>query len=323
MAKSENQKLKILYLLDILYSNTDLEKGITMSEILQKLERLGIRCERKSVYNDIFLLREDYGVDIELRKNGKTSEYYVGSREFELSELRLLVDAVSASKFITLKKSSQLIKKLESLTSENQARSLRSQVHVSGRIKTMNETIYISVDAINEAINKGRKISFKYFEWTPKGDKKLRRDGALYTVSPCMLCWEDENYYLVAAQDDVIKHYRVDKMQDISVLGEKRTVPEAFDPESYTSAVFGMYGGREETVTLHCHNSICGAVIDRFGKDIMMLPDADGFSITQKIRISPQFFAWLCGFGKNIRITHPESVISEFKKHIGEIAENY
>lgn len=323
MSKSENQKLKILYLLDILKRYSDLENGITMQQIIQKLEAYGIACERKSIYNDIYLLRDVYGVDIELRKNGKTTEYYVGSREFELSELKLLVDAVSASKFITHKKSSQLIRKLESLASESEAKKLSSSVYVSGRIKTMNETIYINVDAINEAISEGKKISFRYFEWTPKGEKKLRRNGERYKVSPCALCWEDENYYLVGVEEGVTKHYRVDKMQGIEILDEKRDACALFDAADYTNSVFGMFGGREETVTLHCGNSICGAVIDRFGKDIMMIPDGDGFNITRKIKISPQFFAWVCGFGKDIRITHPKTVVDEFKNHIKSISENY
>ena len=323
MAKSENQKLKILYLLDILRHNTDLDHGITMQEILAKLDSAGVSAERKSVYNDIFLLKELYGEDIEIRKAGKGSEYYVGSRDFELSELRLLVDAVAASKFVTHKKSAELIKKLEALTSKYLAKELHSQVYVTGRIKTMNETIYINVDAISDAIAKGKKISFRYFEWRPDGKKNLRRGGERYFSSPAALCWEDENYYLVAFEDGRIKHYRVDKMQEICTLDEKREIPDDFDPAVYTKSVFGMYGGREENVTLFCKNSICNAVIDRFGKDVMMVPSEDGFNITRKIKISPQFFAWLSGFGTDIRLVFPESVKKEYGDYIKKIAEMY
>ncbi len=323
MAKSENQKLKILYLLDILKTYTDAEKGITMQQIISRLSDFGITCERKSIYNDIFLLREIYGADIECFKNGKVTEYCLVSRDFELPELKLLVDAVSASKFITHRKSDQLIKKIENLTSKRLAKNLHSQVFVTNRIKTMNETIYYNVDAVNEAIADGKKIAFKYFEWVPSGEKRLRRDGENYIVSPCALCWDDENYYLVALENGVIKHYRVDKMQGIVCLDEKREVAENFDAAVYSKSLFGMYGGRREKVTLKCDNSIVGAVFDRFGKDIMTIPDKNSFSTTVDVVISPQFFAWVSGFGKSIHITSPESVVSEFKNHIREICTLY
>lgn len=326
MPKSENQKLKILYVLDILTRLTDAEHGISMSGIIAELESLGIAAERKSVYNDIFLLREHYGADIEMRKTSGTPEYFLMSRTFELPELKLLVDAVEASRFITRKKSTQLIKKLKSLAGERASSLLHGQVLVTDRIKTMNESIYYNVDTVNEAINRDRMLSFRYFEWMPSGEKRLRRNGEFYTVSPCALCWDNENYYLIAVENDTLKHYRVDKMVSISLVDKKRVRSKAFeefDAAAYTHSVFGMYGGEEQTVTLRCSNLIAGAVIDRFGTGVMLMPDNDSFNVTLDVRISPQFFAWLAGFGDNIQVMYPQSVREQYKNYISDILDLY
>ena len=328
MPKSCNQKLRIMYVLDILRRHTDNEHGITMHGITKELCSYGITAERKTIYDDIALLRDVYGADIETIRAGGESEYRLLSREFELPELKLLVDAVQSSKFITRKKSDELIRKLESLTSRYEAQALQGQVYVHNRIKTMNETIYYNVDAVNEGIVRNRRISFHYFEWTPERRKKLRRNGALYTVSPLALGWDNENYYLVAfdGNERRIKHYRVDKMLDISCTDELRESAQelyGFDAAVYSRKVFGMFGGREEKVTLLCDNSVAGAVIDRFGQDIMTIPDGDSFTFTAAVQVSPQFFAWLCGLGNKIKIESPESVRQEFKEYIYTISENY
>lgn len=328
MARSSGQKLKILYILDIFKKYTDDTHGITVRKIIEELEALGINAERKSVYEDIAALCEIYGADIVMTKSGAGAEYALLSRDFELPELKLLVDAVSSSKFITRKKSDALIHKLENLTSKFGASELQSQVFVSNRIKTMNETIFYNVDAVNSAITSNRAITFTYFEWTPKKDKKLRRDGKRYDVSPWFLSWDSENYYMIAFDntEQKIKHYRVDKMLDIKItdmprLGEESF--EKFDVAVYSGKVFGMYGGKEETVTLRFNNELAGAVIDRFGSDIMMVPDTDTFTVTVKVQISPQFFAWLCGFKNNAKIISPKAVTEEFKKYIEDISKLY
>lgn len=326
MPKSENQKLKILYIFDILKHRTDDRNGITMSEIISELSRLGITAERKSVYNDIYLLTEYYGADIELRKTGGSARYYLMSRDFEIPELKLLCDAVGASRFITAKKSAQLIKKLKQLGGDHASSLLHSQVVLTDRIKTMNESIYYNVDAINEAINRDKMLSFKYFEWMPDGKKRLRRNGEFYSVSPCALCWDDENYYLIAVEENTLKHYRVDKMVSITCLDEKRersAAFEAFDPSEYTRSVFGMYGGKRQSVTLRFENSLAGAVIDRFGSGVMLISDGNHFNTTLDVRVSPQFFAWLAGFGNQVEITHPKSVRDQYKNYISQILTLY
>lgn len=322
------KRLKILYILDILKKYTDENNGIPLSKILSELEKHGITAERKSVYEDIYALRDVYGADIEINAAGGCSDYRLLSRDFELAELKLLVDAVQSSRFITRKKSDELISKLENLTAVHGARELHGQVYVTNRIKTMNETIYYNVDAVNAAIIANKKITFKYFEWTPDKKKKLRRDGKLYTVSPHALSWDNENYYLIAYNSETsdIRHYRVDKMLDITTLNEARDGSDSFDKFDaaiYSNKIFGMYSGKEQKVTVRFDNFLAGAVIDRFGNDVMMIPDGDTFTVTVNVQISPQFFAWLCGFGKNAKLVYPESAAKEFKEFIKQISDLY
>ena len=317
MAKSINQKLKVLYLQKILLENTDEDHIITMDQILSELSANGIEAERKSIYSDIEALNI-FGMDIQCVK-GKNGGYFVASREFELPELKLLVDTVQSAKFITEKKSNHLIKKLESLTSKYEAHELQSTVYVANRVKTMNESIYYLVDYIADAINKNCKITFQYLEWTLDKKKVPKKNGALYKASPIMLSWDDENYYLVAYDDNEhkIKHYRVDKMQNITVTNEKREgVDQKVDAAIYSKKVFGMFGGKEETVTLECDNSMIGIIMDRFGQDVTILKRDGFFEARVNVMVSPHFLAWIVGFGGMIRIKSPQSVYDEFEKLI-------
>lgn len=323
MPRTRHQKLKTLYILDYLTSNTDDTVGVTVPEIINHLSSLGIDAERKSVYEDIALLTDIYGADIMPCRNGKRHEYRMMSRSFETAELRLLVDAVQSSRFITRKKSDELIKKLKTLSGPAVASTLTGQVVVTGRIKSMVETIYYNVDYINTAIAADRMITFNYFEWTPSKQKQMRRDGARYTVSPLSLCWADENYYLIADEDGVVKHFRVDKMHRILVTDTPREGADSFDPSAYSGKVFGMFAGREERVTFSCANHLAGAVIDRFGKEITLIPDGDRFRFTAAVRISPQFFGWVCGFGAEMRIESPDSVLREFLATVSGITREY
>lgn len=324
MAKSSFQKLKPLYILDFLQKNTDENVGVTVNEIIEHLASLDIDAERKSIYDDIIQLTDIYGADIVAVRNGSRFEYRLMSREFESAEVRLLVDAVESSKFITQKKSSALISKLKSLVGPTESAALSGQVFVLGRIKSMEETIYYNVDAINRAIGEGFKIRFGYFEWTVKKQKRLRHDGKKYTVSPEALCWDNQNYYLIAGDGGVIKHFRVDKMKDIEITDEKREKNPDFDESRYANSVFGMYGGNERSVTLVCKNSLAGAIIDRFGKDVMLIPvDGDSFSVTVTAQISPQFYGWLCGFGDELKITSPDDVADGYKNMLKEILGAY
>ena len=269
MAKGVNQKQKILYLRQILLERTDEKHPISMAEILEALEAYGIQAERKSIYADIETLK-NFGMDI-IHRREQPSGYCVVSREFELPELKLLVDAVHGSKFIIRKKSEALIRKIEGLVSIYEAKKLARNVHVANRIKTMNESIYYTVDDIHSAINGDRQISFQHFKWNEKGEKQLKRDGKVYKVSPWALTWDDENYYLVAfdAEEGIIKHYRVDKMLKMEVLDERREGAEHFknfDMALYSKKTFGMYSGKDEHVTLRGRNQMADPIIDRFGQ---------------------------------------------------------
>ena len=323
-----NQKIKILYLMKILLENTDDLHGLTLDEITEKLSAYGIDAERKTLYDDFEVLRT-FGMDIDKQKEGKIVRYYVLSRSFELPELKLLVDAVQASKFITHKKSLELIQKLEKFSSTYQAQRLNRQVYVSNRIKAMNESIYYAVDEIHEAISANKKISFQYFHWNEKKERILSHNGKNYSVSPFALTWDDENYYMIAydSEADKIKHFRVDKMQKLNVLSEARDGLEAFkdfDMALYSKKTFGMYGGEEQSVTIRCKNELAGVIIDRFGKDTVFTNLTDqSFEFHVKVAVSPTFLSWLMTFGSDMKIMSPESVKKAYIELAKEGLEQY
>ncbi len=326
MPKGENQKLKLLYLLKIFNEKTDEEHPITMSGIIEQLEKNGVTAERKSIYDDIRVL-QSFGADIVTVK-GKTTGYYIGSRTFELPELKLLVDTVQSSKFITVKKSFELIKKLESFASEHEASQLQRQVFVQNRIKAMNESIYYNVDFIHSAISENKKISFKYFEWDFKGERKFKRDGTRYKVSPWALTWDDENYYMIAYDSDagIIKHFRVDKIVSAETVNENREGKELFDKFDmalYSKKIFGMFGGEEVTVMLKCDKSLIGIIIDRFGKDVMTVEYDDYFTVTVKVCQSPLFISWVMGFGNKMEVLMPDTLREKIKETAQSIAALY
>lgn len=327
MGKSSNQKLKLLYLLKMLNEKTDEDNTMTINDMIAELDRYGIAAERKSIYDDLEALRH-YGLDIASRKS-KTTDYYVASRLFELPELKLLVDAVQCSKFVTHKKSNELIKKIESLSSYRQAQSLQRQVYVSNRVKTINESIYYNVDRLHAAIAENKKVSFKYFDYDIKKEKAFRKNGDKYSVSPYALSWDDENYYLItfSTKYNDFTHYRVDRMTDIDLIDEERdSLPdrEHFDIAEYTKKVFNMFGGEEVLVQLQFDNSLVNAVIDRFGKDVVIgKMDECSFYIWIKVAISSTFFAWISQFGNKIKVLSPESVIEKYRSHMRDILAQY
>ena len=328
MAKSQNQKLKLLYLWEYLTQQTSEEHPVSIKQIIAYLESQDIAAERKAIYDDLELLRY-WGLDIIQVGESRSTAYYVGSRDFELPELKLMVDSVQSSKFITEKKTIALIKKIEQLTNAFDAQLLSRQVFVANRIKTMNESIFYNVDAIHSAIAANKKLQFHYFEYTVTKERRLRHDGAFYQISPFALTWDDENYYMVGYDSEMarIRHFRVDKMIDISSLDEERDGQDAYakmDLALYARKTFGMFVGEDKKVTLRFENSLVGPVIDRFGKEIMIIPDGDEhFKFTADVAVSPQFFAWICGFGTQAEIIGPAEVVSEFAKHIRSIADQY
>jgi len=313
MAKSANQKQKLLYLLQILNGQTDEEHPLSVPQLCEKLAAYGIEAERKSIYDDLEQLRQ-FGVEIELIR-GKNGGYYVPERTFQLAELKLLVDSVQSSKFITHKKSMELIKKLEGLTSIHQAQKLRRQVFVAGRIKSMNESVYYNIDYIHEAINAEKQIGFRYYEYTVQKERRYRHDGQEYHISPFALVWDDENYYMVGydAAAGRLKHYRVDKMTGIRLLDAAREGDESFrrlDTAAYSRKMFSMFAGEEETVHLRFSENLIGVVLDRFGKDITVFPREKGsFEVYVKVALSPQFYGWLFAFGDDVKILSPQSAI--------------
>ncbi len=326
MPRSEKQKQKIYRLLEIMMRETDEEHGLSINEIIERLSKLDIRAERKSIYDD-FLTLEELGYSVG-RISARPPRYYLEDRIFELAELKMLVDAVQSSKFITAAKSRELIAKLEGFAGIHHSRELSRQVYVEDRVKTANSSTIYNIDAIHNAINENRKLSFKYFSYDGEKRKIYRNSGAPYTVSPCGLVWNDENYYLVALDEEaeLVKNFRVDKMQSVLVLEKTRKDDPRvikFNPADYSKRIFGMYGGREELVTLECRESLAGVMLDRFGSAINFQKTDFGFKLTVRLMISPNFFAWVLGFGEDIRILSPVSVRREIAEKIAEISKNY
>ena len=325
MPKSDNQKLKIFYILDYLEAYSNEKNPVRASDLIAMLDRQhNIRCDRKTVYSDIAALQE-YGVDI-VSLPGKNGGYYIASRNFELPELKLLIDAVQSSRYLTEKKSRELIEKLCSQCNEQDAKLMRRTVLVSGRVKSMNETIYYNVDAIQDAIAQNKQISFRYFDWDFGGKRKYRDKE--YLASPYGLCQDNENCYLLAFSDrHGITSYRVDRMTDIQLTEDNRTpCPELTGKalHDHANRLFQMYSGDALDVKMRFHRSLLNVVIDRFGKDTMLIPDGeDHFNFTVKVAISPMFLSWIIGFGAKAKILHPQSVADACKELCREAMSQY
>lgn len=327
MGKSKLQKLKILYIMQMLMENTDEEHAMSTADIIAGLKAQGISAERKSVYDDIEMLRV-FGLDI-LSRRSEPKGYYMASRDFELPELKLLVDAVQSSKFITEKKSRELIKKIEGLAGRFEAKELQSQVVVSNRIKTMNESIYYNVDKIHSAISSDSKIRCKYCEWTINKRLEPKKNGECYTVSPWVLTWDDENYYLIAYDDESkqIRHYRVDKMLGIEITDERREGKEQFekfDIALFSKSTFGMFAGNESELEICFDNKFIGVVMDRFGKEVIIHEKNDNsFTALVNVNVSSQFYGWLTGLGKGVKILSPTEEAQKYAEYINNVASQY
>ena len=328
MAKNSNQKLKLLYLAKLFYEETDEENALDLKTIQTRLQAHDIPADRKTLYQDFEALRS-FGLDILSETRGRNTVYYLGSRTFELPELKLLVDSVQSARFITQRKSQQLIKKLETLTSTGQARALQRQVLISGRIKTMNESIYYTVDSLHTSIQAGRQIEFQYFSWNTKKEPEPRHGGKPYRVSPWALLWNDEYYYLVAydSEDGIIKHFRVDKLLKIRMIDLPREGRDAFEQAQltrYSARLFRMFGGEVQSVTLECRNEMANILVDRFGHDIRMIQkDPDHFTARVDVAVSLQFLSWVMALGEGVRITAPEAVVDQMKTEIRRLQAQY
>lgn len=328
MAAGRNQKLKMLYLIKILSEETDDKHGLTIQQLIAALNRCEVSADRKTLYRDLSEL-ERFGFDILKEQAGRNVYYHLGSRYFELPELKLLVDSVQSAKFITEKKSLELIRKLEGMASRYEARHLQRQIYLPGRVKALNETIYYTVDRIYEAIGRGVQIRFHYYRWNVRKEMELRHNGGWYRVSPWCLAWDDEYYYLIAydAESGIMKHYRVDKMLDIAVSDEPREGEEeykSFDAASYAKRVFAMFAGEDIRVTLEGPNELVGVVIDRFGKDIMLYQKDEAHFIAHvNVAVSPHFLGWVLAVGEGLKITGPESVVARMRAMAARMAADY
>ena len=321
--------LKTLYIMQILTEHTDEDHALNATKIGEILKRdYGIDVHRQTIYSEIGKLM-DFGMDIVLNENERLGGYYLASRQFELPELKLLVDAVQSSRFITGKKTKELIGKLEKLCSKGEAKQLNNQVIIYNRPKTTNETIYYNVDKLHSAIYHNRQITYQYVDWTVKKQMEYRHGGEFYVVTPLLLIWDDENYYLVAFDEKAgrIKHYRVDKMRNMSILdipGSQEAASQHIDAAQFEKKTFGMYGGEDEKVHLICHNSLAGVILDRFGTDIFMVPvDEEHFSASVTVAVSPQFFGWVTAVGERMRIEGPEEVKQQYQEQLHKILKNY
>lgn len=328
MPKGTNQKLKLYYLSQIMTQKTDDEHMLTLPEIQEHLKAYDVTADRKSLYDDMEALRV-LGIDVMGEKIGRNYYYHVGSKQFDIAELKLLVDAIQSSKFITEKKSNELIKKITGLASEYEASQLKRTVTVQGRVKTMNESIYYIVDDIHRAIAENKQIRFEYMKWTT--DKKLvpRRDEP-YVMSPWALTWSDENYYLIAYDEagDMIRHFRVDKMKQIELLNDKRAGKEQFrefDLAEYSKMSFGMFAGEKTKVKLEFKDEMVGVMIDRFGKDIPIRQGSKkGWSETSvDVALSNQFFGWVFALGSDVTLIGNDNVVKEFREHLAELSKSY
>lgn len=317
---SGNQRLKILYLYRILLERSDEEHIITMPEIVSQLELYGISAGRKALYDDIEALKT-YGLDI-ISVRGDKSGYYVGNRDFELPELKLLADAVSSSRFLTKKKSSELLKKIESLSSVYQAKQINRQVYIADRVKAMNERIYLNVDVIHRAIAENKQISFKYFDYDMQKRKRYR-DG-LRVCSPYALSWDDERYYLISfypKRPDNYTNFRVDRMENVEILAdEARVIPQAFNLSEYMNSTFSMFSGEAQEVKLRFHISLVNTVLDRFGKNISLRPDGDEyFTVRVNVKAEPPFFGWLFQFGTKASIVKPSELKDKYIEQLEDV----
>ena len=316
MPKSDNQKPKILYIMDYLQKNSHEKHPVRAAELISMLDRQhNITCDRKTVYSDISALIE-YGMDI-ITKPGKNGGYYVASRNFELPELKLLIDAVQSSRYLTEKKSRELIEKLCSQCNEYDAKLMKRNVLVSGRVKSMNETIYYSVDTIQEAIAENCQISFRYFDWGLDGKRHYREKD--YQVSPYGLCQDNENCYLLAHSPRYgVTSYRIDRMIDIRLTEDRREPCPELTGKALTehaNRLFQMFSGDAVEVKMRFHRELINVVIDRFGRDTMLIPDGDThFLFTVRVAVSPMFLGWIIGFGNKAQILYPQNVVDQCRQ---------
>lgn len=312
--RGESQ-IRILHLFQFLYRNTDEMNPASVADILRFWELQGICSERKQVYKDIALL-QDFGVDV-IRIKSTQNHYFIGDRLFELPELKLLVDAVESSRFITSKKSGDLIRKLGQLTSSAQAEQLDRHIYMDGMLKPSNEAIYYIVDTIQSSIQSNQQISFQYYEYLPTKEKVLKHQGYRYQFTPYALIWNRDHYYVVGWSEKHMKlsQFRVDRMTSVEMMDQPGHQLLGFEPAEYVQKVFGMYPDDLQMVTLFCENDVMRSIIDRFGEGVRTeVVDDDHFQAIVEVAPSPPFFGWIFTFAGKIRILKPDNVLEEMRQ---------
>jgi len=321
----KRKKSKLLLLLRLFNEETDEDHMVSLSDINSYLADKGVKpVDRKTLYSDFEELKQ-FGLDIMTEVISGKNYYYIGERHFQLPELKLLVDSVQASKYVTEQKSRDLIKKIEGLTSKYEAQELHRQVLITGRPKSVNESIYINVDILNRAINQNSQVKFQYFQWDVGKNMVLKHDGRIYTVSPWALVLDNENYYLVGYEGEKIKHYRVDKIKALQITGTPRIGQEHYHEEDYTKKiVFGMFGGEVVPVTLEAENWMAGIIIDRFGIEVPMVPvSKTRFEAKIEVALSKQFLGWIIGLGEDIKVVSPPAAVNLFKRETYRLMQQY
>ena len=329
MSRGTNQKFKFTYLMKMMQEKTDDDHALTMPQIMEELEKYGVTAERKSIYAD-FADMEKFGVEIIKEQIGRKTYYHVGTRAFELAEVKLLVDAIQSSKFITQTKSRNLITKMKSFVSQYQGSTLQRQVIINDRVKSMNESVFYNVDEVYTAINENKKIRFKYYKWDINKKLIARKGGDWFELSPWGLTWADENYYMIAYDewDGNVKTYRVDKMMRISILDEKREGQKEFkefDMSKISKSTFGMYGGPKKRVKIQFENSMCGVFLDRFGKDDINFKSVsdDWSEFSVEVNVSQHFFGWLFGLGPKVKLVGPQDIVNELLNYTNSFKNVY
>ncbi len=320
----KNVRLRILLVMEVLVERTDQDHGVTMHDILEWLAHNEISGERKSVYEDIHAL-QDYGLNIEFNKEDKT--YRMVERQMELAELKLLVDAVHASKFITKSRTKQIIDHLTEYASAYQRQSLKREVYTE-KPKSSVPSGYYGMDTLHEAMGSDRQVTFQYAGWNLEKKLELRHGGARYRVSPWLMVWENENYYLVAYDAELgkMKHFRIDKMSNVELEQERREGKDVFakmDALTYSTSHFGMYGGEVRRVKIRFDNELIGVALDRFGKEIQIMKSDDThFLVNVEVAVTSQFFGWIFALGAGVTILTLE-VAAQMKEQLDQINKNY
>ena len=313
-------KLRALCILKILYELSDVDHQLSTSEIAELLEeKYGLKVYRTTINSDIEQLRQ-FGIDICINKSTQ-NRYFIDGRLFDVPELKLLIDAVESSKFITEKKSKELVEKLGTLASQNSSTDLKRNLCIEGRLKPVNEQIYYIVDALNDAINQGKKVSFQYFQYNVKKEQKLRHDGEVYVFSPYTLVWNGDYYYVIGYSDkhQDIGSFRVDRIyKQPRILKEDAVpLPEDFEEAEYVKTMFHMYSKKPETVELICDNDIMDTIIDKFGEDVKTYAyNLSSFKAEVEVATSHVFYSWVFGFGGRVKIKGPESVKREYEEMV-------